>query len=100
ARQQEDRKRMKILALAAGATIVMACTAVNATSADGAGALTTTPIDVYGAWHCGNDYCTWSTVRGLAEFDQKNHWLIDRGDGRPAVNLVVLSFVHPMRLLD
>src|SRR3989442_14675813 len=59
-----------------------------------------TKIDVYGAWHCGSDYCTWGTVRNLAEFDQKNHWLIDRGDGRPSVNLVVLSFVHPLRLLD
>jgi hypothetical protein len=28
-----------------------------------------------------------------------NRWLIDRGDGRPSVNLVVLSFVHPYRLL-
>ena len=61
-----------------------------------------TPIDIYGAWLCANDYCTWSTVRNLAEFDQKNHWLIDRGDGsgQPSVNLVVLSFVHPLRLLN
>jgi len=59
-----------------------------------------TPISVYGAWHCGNDYCTWSTVRSITEFDQKNHWLIDRGDGRPSVNLVILSFVHPLRLLN
>lgn len=58
-----------------------------------------TPLQVYGAWHCGNDACTWSTVRDLVEFDQKNHWLIDRGDGRPSVNIVVLSFVHPVRLL-
>jgi hypothetical protein len=57
-------------------------------------------MDVYGAWHCGNDYCTWSTVRGSADFDQKNRWLIDRGDGKPSVNLVVLSFVHPLKLLD
>lgn len=28
-----------------------------------------------------------------------NHWLIDRGDGRPSVNLVILSFVNPLRLL-
>jgi hypothetical protein len=28
-----------------------------------------------------------------------NHWLIDRGDGRPSVNLVVLSFVNPLKLL-
>ena len=57
-------------------------------------------VDVYGAWHCGNDYCTWSTVRDVTEFDAKNHWLVDRGDGRPSVNLVVLSFVHPLKLLD
>jgi hypothetical protein len=58
------------------------------------------PISVYGSWHCGNDYCTWGTVRTLADFDAKNRWLIDRGDGRPSVNLVVLSFVHPLRLLN
>ncbi len=60
----------------------------------------TNPISVYGAWHCGNDYCTWSTVRNLADFDAKNRWLIDRGDGRPSVNLVILAFVHPLRLLQ
>ncbi|HVD78539.1 MAG TPA: hypothetical protein VNH43_13070, partial [Vicinamibacteria bacterium] len=59
-----------------------------------------TPVSVYGAWHCGNDFCTWTTVRSLTEFDQKNHWIIDRGDGRPSVNLVILSFVHPLRLLN
>jgi hypothetical protein len=58
-----------------------------------------TPIQVYGSWHCGNDYCTWGAVRDLTEFDSMNHWLVDRGDGRPSVNLVVLSFVHPYRLL-
>ncbi len=58
-----------------------------------------TPIQVYGAWHCGSDFCTWGTERDIAEFDSKNHWLIDRGDGRPSVNVVVLSFVHPYRLL-
>jgi hypothetical protein len=57
-------------------------------------------FEVYGAWHCGNDYCTWSTVRDIGEFDAKNHWLIDRGDGTPSVNLVVLSFVHPLDLLN
>lgn len=58
------------------------------------------PLQVYGAWHCGSDACTWSAPRTLTEFDAKNHWLIDRGDGRPSVNLVVLSFVHPLRLLQ
>jgi hypothetical protein len=59
-----------------------------------------TPISIYGSWHCGNDFCTWASVRDLTEFDNKNRWLIDRGDGIPSVNLVVLSFVHPLRLLN
>ena len=57
-------------------------------------------IQVYGVWHCGNDACTWSTVRDMTDFDQKNHWIIDRGDGHPSVNIVVLSFVHPLKLLN
>ncbi|GAA0402175.1 hypothetical protein GCM10009530_62610 [Microbispora corallina] len=57
------------------------------------------PIQVYGSWHCGDDACIWGTVRDIGEFDSKNHWLVDRGDGRPSVNLVVLSFVHPVKLL-
>lgn len=61
---------------------------------------TVTPIQIYGAWHCGNDYCTWATVRDMNEFDRQNHWLVDRGDEKPSVNLVVLSFVHPLRLLE
>src|SRR5687768_7048448 len=60
---------------------------------------TPTQVQVYGAWHCGNDFCTWGAERDLVEFDAMNHWLVDRGDGRPSVNLVVLSFVHPYRLL-
>src|SRR5215469_16348741 len=61
-----------------------------------------TPIQIYGAWHCGNDYCTWGTVRNMTDFDTANHWLIDRGDGTglPSVNLVVLSFVQPLKLLN
>ncbi|HWS98667.1 MAG TPA: hypothetical protein VN256_00250 [Pyrinomonadaceae bacterium] len=58
------------------------------------------PISIYGAWHCGNDACTWASPRDMTEFDLKNRWLINRGDGRPSVNLVVLSFVHPLRLLN
>jgi hypothetical protein len=59
-----------------------------------------TPIQIYGAWHCGNDFCTWSTVRNMTDFDTANHWMIDRGDGVPSVNLVVLSFVQPVKLLN
>ncbi|WP_255509845.1 hypothetical protein [Micromonospora sp. AP08] len=61
--------------------------------------LAATPVQVYGAWHCGDDFCTWGTVRTVAQFDSQNHWLVDRGDGRPSVNLVVLSFVNPLDLL-
>ncbi len=60
------------------------------------GAAGASPISVYGVWHCSNDYCTWATARSVTEFDGKNHWLIDRGEGRPSVNLVVLSFVDPL----
>ena len=61
-----------------------------------------TPISVYGAWHCGNDFCTWGSVRDMTDFDVKNRWLVDRGDGTglPSVNLVVLSFVQPLKLLN
>jgi hypothetical protein len=59
-----------------------------------------TPIQVYGTWSCGSDYCTWGSVRDMTDFDAKNHWLIDRGDGVPSVNLVVLSFVDPVKLLN
>ena len=59
----------------------------------------TTPLQIYGSWHCGNDACVWGGVRTVAEFDSQNHWLIDRGDGRPSVNVVVLSFVEPSKLL-
>jgi hypothetical protein len=61
--------------------------------------LVSTPIQVYGVWHAGNDYCTWATERTVAEFDSKNHWIIDRGNGQPSVNVVVLSFVQPLKLL-
>lgn len=57
-------------------------------------------VSVYGAWHCGNDFCTWASVRNMTDFNTRNSWLINRGDGNPSVNLVVLSFVHPLRLLN
>jgi hypothetical protein len=62
-------------------------------------------MQIYGSWHCGNDFCTWTTARDTSpggDFDSKNHWIIDRGDGsgKPSVNLVILSFVQPMKLLN
>ena len=61
---------------------------------------TPTPMQIFGAWHCGNHYCDWSLVRDMTEFDHANHWLIDRGNGQPSVNLVVLSFVNPLKMLN
>jgi hypothetical protein len=60
----------------------------------------TTPIQVYGVWHAGNDYCTWAMERSVADFDLMNHWIVDRGNGEPSVNLVVLSFVNPLKLMN
>src|SRR5262245_24371949 len=57
-------------------------------------------VSVYGAWHCGNDFCTWASVRNMTDFNTRNRWLIDRGNGSPSVNLVVLSFVQPLKLLN
>jgi hypothetical protein len=74
--------------------------AATASRKAAAPATTATRMQVYGAWHCGNDACTWASVRDMTDFDTNNHWLIDRGDGKPSVNLVVLSFVNPLRLLN
>jgi hypothetical protein len=61
-----------------------------------------TPIQIFGVWHAGNHYADWTLQRDMVEFDQANHWLIDRGDGSglPSVNLVVLSFLQPMEVLN
>jgi hypothetical protein len=59
-----------------------------------------TPVSVYGAWLCGNDACTWASERDMTDFDFKNRWLVNRGDGVPSVNVVVLSFVQPLKLLN
>lgn len=61
-----------------------------------------TPISVFGAWTCGNHYCDWSLVRDMTEFDTNNHWMIDRddGSGKPSVNVVVLAFANPLKMLN
>ena len=69
------------------------------------------PISIFGVWHCGNSFCDWSQERNTSsdsnnpgEFHVANRWIIDRnGDGTygdPAVNLVILSFLKPMELLN
>jgi len=62
-----------------------------------------TPIQIFGVWHAGNHYADWAQPRDMVEFDQANHWIIDRLQGapvgEPSVNLVVLSFLDPMEVL-
>ena len=63
-----------------------------------------TPIQIFGLWHAGNHYADWAIPREMDEFDTANRWIIDHvvgdDDLSPSVNLVVLSFLHPMRLLN
>src|SRR5262245_30895226 len=87
---------LALLSLAFGA--LLAVTPASAARAPVTPAAGSSPMQVYGAWHCGNDACTWASVRDMTNFDTNNHWIIDRGDGHPSVNLVVLSFVNPLRL--
>jgi hypothetical protein len=92
------RRSVLLAATLLALTMTTPATAAPPTRPAGA-TLAVTPVQVHGAWHCGNDYCTWGTVRTVTEFDSQNHWLVDRGDGRPSVNLVVLSFTNPLALL-
>src|SRR6266705_631414 len=57
-------------------------------------------MQVYGLWHCYTDACSWASVPNMTLFDTNNHWIIDRGDGHPSVNVVVLSFVNPAKVMN
>lgn len=59
-----------------------------------------TPMQIYGVWHCYTDGCGWLSVPNMTTFDTDNHWIIERGNGSPSVNLVVLSFVNPVDLMN
>lgn len=59
-----------------------------------------TQIQVYGLYHCFTDACSWASVPDMTTFDTDNNWIIDRGNGSPSVNLVVLSFVNPVKLMN
>ena len=60
-----------------------------------------TPIQIFGVWHCGSHYCDWNEDIDILDFDKTNHWLLEgRTGAQPAVNLVVLSFVNPLKMLN
>src|SRR5204863_5599858 len=91
---EKEAGMLRKLALLASLSVALVWTIPAATT------MAATPISVYGAWHCGSDACVWGSVRDMTDFDTKNHWLIDRGDGVPSVNLVILAFVNPLKLLN
>src|SRR5437764_14730008 len=60
-------------------------------------------MQVYGLWHCYTDACSWASVPDMTTFDTNNHWIIDRNmdnSYHPSVNVVVLSFVDPVKLMS
>lgn len=60
----------------------------------------TTPMQIFGVWHAGNNFADWSLPRELVEFDQANNWIIAGNNGEPSVNLVILSFLQPLEVLS
>src|SRR5437588_12943328 len=60
-------------------------------------------MQVYGLWHCYTDACSWASVPNMTTFDTDNHWIIDRNMDntyKPSVNVVVLSFVDQVKLMN
>ena len=60
-------------------------------------------MQVYGLWHCYTDACSWASIPNMTAFDTDNHWIIDRNmdnSYHPSVNVVVLSFVDPVKLMN
>jgi len=53
-----------------------------------------TNAKVYTIWYCGDDGCGFGKEPTL----ENAQWIINRGDGRPTANVVVLSFVDPLAL--
>jgi len=61
---------------------------------------TPTPVQIFGVWHAGDHYADWANKIDMVRFAADNQWIVDRGDGVPSVNLVVLSFLKPTDVLD
>src|SRR5258708_1809885 len=60
-------------------------------------------MQVYGLWHCYDDACSWASIPNMTTFDTNNHWIVDRNKDNifhPSVNVVVLSFVDPVKLMN
>ena len=59
------------------------------------------PLQIFGVWHSGDHYADWALETEMVTFAEQNAWLVDQGDvdHTPSVNLVVLSFLHPIEVL-
>lgn len=51
---------------------------------------------IYGAWHCGPGDCEWASV----PTNDSMGWLLNRGDGKPTVNVLSLAFLNPVKVLN
>lgn len=60
----------------------------------------TNPMQIFGVWHAGDHYADWSEAIDMVQFDLDNGWLVRGADGNPSVNVVVLSFLQPMDVLN
>ena len=78
-------KRMFVLSL----TLLLCVAIFGGPSLKPKTVATFTSISVYGAWHCGSEFCSWASVRNMTDFDNRNRWLIDRGDGRPLPRSII-----------
>jgi len=50
---------------------------------------------VYAIWHCGSD-CAWTSKPDLSS----SAWILNRGDGKHTTDLVILSFMDPIALVN
>ncbi len=86
---------MRILNMKRASTMMLAALAIAFGAQSGRA-----QMQVYGVWHCTADYCTWASAPDMTTFATQNNWILNRGNGSPSVNLVVLSFVNPLKLLN
>lgn len=62
---------------------------------DDSGGNSTSLTTVYAIWHCGDD-CAWTYKPDLST----SSWILNRGDGKPTANLVILAFMDPTALVN
>ena len=80
--------RSRVLALAAALVVLSVTVAAKPPPGGGGGgglSPTPTPIQIFGAWHCSDDACTWATVRDGRRVRLEEP-LADRSRQRPSTS--------------